>query len=152
MRHQRQRPWLAGHVVKDGIDQAGLQPQPRHSRRPLHGLAEFIRCHGAHENILLQLGCQLGVVGTAPIKVGPDGGHHDHPAVVCVHGMDQAFDESLALYLVAAQGKDLLELVDDQQQLHVLWPAGEQLLDDQVQRPRVGFETPQNLLRCEPVQ
>ena len=106
-------PGFALHVGDQRVDHVGVDRQARAAGRQLDRAPQLVAAHrpdqhvvGAHESR------QLGIDGAAAVEVGADGHQHERAPAYIAGRSDELVDERRALGLVAAEGEDLLELVD----------------------------------------
>ena len=73
------------------------------------------------------------------VEIGTDGRHDQGATGLDLNRAQQGVNKLLSLTFVVAQGEYFLELVDNQQQLHVVRLVGKQASDGQVQAAVVGL-------------
>ena len=142
---------LGAQVLQDEVDQPGLQTQPGLAGRSFDGLAELGGGHRPDHHRMFQHGHQLPVSGAVSEEVGAHAEDDDRGGPRprgdrCAVGACgrrcgrvatiarwstaqhmQGLDEDLPLPLVAADGEQLLELVDDDDRLPPVQCVGDHL-------------------------
>lgn len=79
--------------------------------------------------VVLQGGGQRWVVCAAGVEIRADPQHHRGPTPGVGADGGEGIEEVLPFGVVAAEGEDFLQLVDDHQQSGLGWGIGERLAD-----------------------
>jgi hypothetical protein len=110
---ERQRSRLGSGLHQQGRDQLGLEADAGEPGRALDRLAQLAPAHRPHQHLLVgHRRRQVGVGGAAAIEVGPHGEDDDGLAAHHARGIQQGVEKSQAHLFVAAEGEQLLELVN----------------------------------------
>ncbi|MDQ1014141.1 hypothetical protein QFZ43_000690 [Streptomyces afghaniensis] len=128
VREHGQRARLVDDFVDDPGGERTFHGQAGGGRRPGDHLAQFVPVQGPDQQAGPADGLgQLTVVGAVTVEVTADCDHHTQPALR-PEGLQQQTEEPVAFRTVAAQGEQLLELVDDHPGLRVAGARDERLL------------------------
>ena len=133
---QRQRAWLALHVVDQRVGQLRLHPQPHPAGGQLDDTSQLRGLHRTDQDVVRtqQLG-KSRVGREPPVEVGAQRDHYDRSALRIGGRASKGVGERSPLGFGAAGGEQLLELVDDEQEALV---RGQRVqgLGKRIPRPR----------------
>ena len=117
---QRQRARLALHVVDEGVGQLRLHPEPHPGCGQLDRAPQLGRLQRPDQHVVpaQKLG-ELGIRGEAAVEVGAQRDDDDRAAVRIGGRTGEGVREGGALFLGAAGGQELLELVDREEEASV---------------------------------
>jgi hypothetical protein len=113
VRQQRQRPGFAREVAQDHVDEPGLDRQPGNLGRRLDGASKLVLVHWPQQDVRVRERTrEARDRRTVSVEVGPQCADGYDGAVAFLDCVEQHVDEAGALGRVAADGEQLLHLVD----------------------------------------
>src|SRR5436305_4637191 len=141
MLEQRQRSRLRFNLVQQEIGKPPFELTTRGVGRTFDGAAQFIAGHRTDESLVLRDGRpQIRVGVAAAVEVGPQSEDDDRPALRLPGRLQKVGDECPPVRLVGAEGEDLFELIDEDQEALIGRSPAQGVAGGEVEHPRIRAE------------